>query len=314
MLKSSKVTDAYNKIERLYNSPVTPEMIQEIKRIITKMPSLIVSKAVDIAALNGIKILTPDIIAAFNKFMSDGAKIDKGCQSKIAIAKALNAFEYSEDDVFLAGAYYTQYEPVYGGSEDTAVDLRSECAFGLARINHPRALYILADLLMEKSEKVRAASAKALAFMGEPECEMMLRVKILAGDTNAALGECFMGLMAMAPRRSLEFVSRYLDDRDRDIMELAAIAIGNSHMPEALERLLKFWNLNALPSVRRSLLLPIALVRSDEAIAHLLDVLRDSDSKTTECALNALEMYKDDRYIHRIEDAVNSRANRKIHE
>ena len=53
----------------------------------------------------------------------------------IAIARALFALDYDGEGLYLAGMRHVQMEPGWGGSSDTAVELRGMCAMGLASTN-----------------------------------------------------------------------------------------------------------------------------------------------------------------------------------
>ena len=306
MKKSSKVSEAYAEIERLGRGPLTPEVVARIKSAIEGKTGLVVSKAVEVAADNGLQQLVPEMLDAFGRFVDDGAELDKSCLAKTTIVKALNKFEYLGGTIFLAGARYVQYN----GLEDTAIGLRSECALALARIVHPEASFVLTDLLVDSQMSVRVAAVKALTHLGAPESEVLLRLKIHAGDKTEVIGECFLGLMTMAPTRSLDFVARYLDHVDGTIAESAALAIGASHLPEALEALLRLWRRN--PGARQALLLPIALIRNDAAFDHLLGVVRSADARLAVEAIESLRLFSAPQYVDRLRDVVETRAEPSI--
>ncbi len=308
MKKPSKTEAAYYALERIGSGPMAAEAIAELRKALNAAASLLVSKAADIAGRRGVSELIPDMISAFGRFTTDGARVDKQCNAKISIVNALNALECVDDAVFLTGARYIQMEPVFGGQADTAAELRCGCAYGLARIAHPDAHYVLADLLVDGESSVRAAAAKALAYLGSPEGELLLRLKVLTGDKELdVISECFEGLMTMSPKRSLVFVSRYLKSDDLSAAQCAAIAIGKSHAPGAFDALRKCWDDSPSPSTRRALLLPIALIRSDDAFEFLLEVLRRGDGKIIAQATNALSLYADDESARRVQEAMAAR-------
>lgn len=306
MKKSSKVSEAYTELGRLEREPMTPAVIDKIKSAIAGNSSLLVSRAVEIAMENDLRQLIPEMLDAFARFVEDGGEVDKGCRAKTAVIKALNRFEYLGSAIFLAGAYYTQPEGGFGSSEDTAVEIRSNCALALARIAHPEAHFVLADLLVDSERSVRVAAVKALTYLGDLEGEALMRLKVLTGDTSSeVIGECFLGLMTMSPARSLDFVGRYLDSHDPAIVENAALAIGSSHLPAALAKLRTMWNRS--PYHRPMLALPIALVRSDDAFTHLVDAIADTDLKTATEIVTALHLFSGDTYIDRLRTAIATR-------
>jgi HEAT repeat protein len=311
--KPSRVEEEYHALERLGRAPISGEAIAQIKRALAGSSSLLASKAADIVGEKGLQELAPDLISAFDRFMADGGRADKQCQAKTSIVNALNTFEYLGDSVFLAGARHVQMEHGYGEPQDAAVNLRCNCAYGLARISHPDAHYVLAELLVDKERAVRSAAARALTYLGSPESELMLRLRVLTGDSEPEVtSECFAGLMTMAPERSLEFVSRYLGSDDLTIVECAALAIGGSHMPQAFDALRTCWEDNLSPAVRRAILLPIALVRSDDAFDFLLEVVRESDTRTAAQAIPALSLYADERSLARTRETVKARGDADI--
>src|SRR5262249_25023442 len=107
--------------------------------------------------------LATEMVAAFDRFMIDPTETDKTCSAKTAIVDELNELDFQEPDVFLAGIRHIQLEPVWGGSRDTAADLRAGCAMAVVRIGHPQANVLLADLLADSERAVRIAAAQGLA-------------------------------------------------------------------------------------------------------------------------------------------------------
>lgn len=312
MNQNSSLNQAYSDLSRLGRGEITAESHAQIKKALTGSKSLLVSKAADIAAAKDLQDLVPEMIKAFERLMEKGPDSDKGCRAKTSIVRALNKLEHIGASVFLAGARYVQMEGSFGPPEDTAVDVRSESAMGLARINHPDVHFILADLLVDKEMVVRIATIKAATYLGDPESELMLRLKALCGDKPEVLGECFLGLMTMSPKRSLDFIARYLRSPDPLVVEGAAIAAGNSHLPEALQLLMQTWETNPRSDVRRAILLPIALIRSDDAFEFLVQVLGESDVKTGIDALTALSLYAGDSYRAKVHNCVKKINNPSI--
>lgn len=317
MNKPASVSDSLKVMQRLSRGEMTPDAVRQLRQAIRSRTSLLVSAAVDIATDRGLTELLPEIEAAFDRFLVDGEHTDKGCRAKTSIAVALNHFEFTGTAVFLGGVRYVQLEASFGPKEDTAIDVRCECIRGLARINHPNCHLIFVYSLVDLQTKVRVAAVKALAFLGEPEGQVMLRLTVLkanlAVDKEAeVVAECFAGLMSMAPQTSLEFVSRYLSNGSSELFEFAALAIGGSHVPESFGILHAAWDDNLSPTVRQRLLLPIALVRSDEAFDFLLEVLRSSDRKVSLETLLALRLYQSDSDKKRVGEVVRKKGDKEM--
>ncbi len=310
---SSSFEAAYNALQSLGTGPVGAQTIATLKLAIDGANSLLVSAAADIAGRRKLHDLVPDMISAFESLMTNGSKKDKLCNAKISIVNALNEMEYMGDEVLVAGAKYVQIEPAYGGPVDTAVQVRIGCAFGLARTEHTDALYILTDLLVDPDSSVRAAAAKATAYLGRPESEHLLRLKAHAGDSDPeVVRECLDGLITMAPDRSIDFLVRFLDSPAPAISQSAALAIGNSRVARAYDLLRERWDSYPSPTIRRGLILPIALVRTDEAFQFLLDVLRNAESNTAKEALSALRVYATDDSLRKIRRAVIERKDDQL--
>lgn len=289
------------------------ESVAELKRVLGGRNSLLAGMAAEIAARWGREELIPDMIAAFDRFLVDGAKVDKQCNAKIAIVNALSKLEFRGDEVFLKGARYIQMEPAFGKPVDTAVDVRIGCAYALARLEHPDALYVLTELLVDSQPGVRAAAAKALGYLGRPESEHLLRLKALTGDADPdVIRECFESLIAMAPERSLDFIGQFLESKEPAVAQYAALAVGESRLSRAYDILRECWDDNISPEVRRMLLLPIALIRSDEAFNFLLEVVRHANVKMASEAVSALNIYASEENIRKIGEIVDVRDNPEL--
>src|SRR4029077_234430 len=149
------------------------------------------------------KDLAQEMVTAFGGFMIDPIENDKTCAGKTAIVRALNALDFQEPEVFLAGIRHVQLEPAWGGAQDTAAELRADCAMAVVRLGHPRANILLTDLLADSERVVRIAAAQALAASGSNASLLLLRLKARLGDRDPEVtGECLTGLMRHEPQES----------------------------------------------------------------------------------------------------------------
>jgi HEAT repeat protein len=297
----TKLNQEYGELAKLGRSELTPEGKAQLKRALAGQKSLLISKAADIAGDHRLIDFAPILVLAFERLIEKGAASDKGCRAKTSIVRALNKLEHSGASVYLTGVKYVQFEASFGPPEDVAIHVRYDSALGLARINHPDVNFILTDLLADNESFVRIGAAKAIAYLGQPEGELLLRLKVLMGqDQVEVIGECMTGLMAMSPKRSLDFITKYLFSRDEAVVESAAIAIGSSHVPEALSSLIQAWDRNPGARVRRSLLIPIALLRTEQAFDYLLGILATADRGMAMDTLSALKIYADDQSVVKI--------------
>jgi HEAT repeat protein len=273
----------------------------------------IVAKAARLSAEGLHYDLVPALIEAYRRFLDKPAKNDPTCFAKKALLRAL--VELDCDDVTFYGEAlrYRQPEPVWGGSVDTAVEVRTSAAMGLVATGYARALVDVTTLLYDKEHDARAGAARAVACGNPREAELVLRGKILAGDEEpTVLGECFSGLLAVAPEESVDFVAAYLDDADEELREQAALALGASKLDAALERIVEAWNRPLPPrGLGRTLLQAAALNRSPRALEWLGGIVAHADLHTATDAVEVLAAYKfDAKLAAKVRAAVDARGER----
>jgi hypothetical protein len=103
------------------------------------------------------------------------------------------------------------------------------------------------------------------------------------------------------------FVGDFLDSGNPVVAEQAALALGQSHEAEAFELLREHWESNIAPDFRRMLILPISLLRRDDAFDFLIEVIGSSGPKLAAEAVTAFAVYADDKSRRRVHDAVKDR-------
>ncbi|MDN5850801.1 MAG: HEAT repeat domain-containing protein, partial [Nitrococcus sp.] len=254
----------------------------------------VAARAARLAADGLLYELVPDLMAAYPRFIEPPAKRDPNCMAKNAIARALVNLECDDAAFFVDGLRYRQHEPVWGGSIDTAVDVRCSCAMGLVATGYARALVELAALLHDPEADARAGAARAIACGNPHEAELLLRAKVLAGDADGrVIGECFTGLLGTEPEESLAFVACYMSDPDEVVRELAALALGESRLEGALEALQEAWNEVLVPAdFRRVLLRAAAMHRSEPAFDWLASLIEESSPRMISDIVETLAPYK----------------------
>lgn len=276
-------------------SPVAPraEQLAALKTALADRHFLVVARA---AVLRGERLLhdlIPDLVSAYSRFLTDAVKRDPRCKAKSAIARTLVALEAQDIAFYQAGIGYRQLEPVWGGRADTATDLRCSCAMGLANSGHLRAVAELAGLLNDPEAPVRCGAARAISCGNPFEAEAVLRLKVHVGDTEPqVIGECFGALLAIAPEHSLPFVAAYLHEKDEALQEYAALALGESRRPEALQLLRDAWADIVTAAGRGALIRAAALHRSEGAFAWLLEIIESGTPMLAAVAVEALSVYE----------------------
>jgi HEAT repeat protein len=307
--KVSSLEEQLDRLAELRSQPPSAEGLAEAAKCLASKMNLVAAKAARIAGEWQAAELTPELVAAFDRFMVKPAITDKRCAAKIEIVKALCKLEYPSPPVFRRGLRHVQMEPTWGGSVDTAAEVRALSAMGLAQTDYPDALDEILPLLLDTERDARIGAVRAIGASGLPGGVLLLRLKALSGDEPDVLGECFAALLRAAPAPSPEFVAQFLDHREEAVAEAAALALGDSRLEgafailrDALERT------RALPVRRRTLLLAIALLRRENSIDYLLDLVRNGEGQISGDAVAALAMYdKDPNLRERLERALQAR-------
>lgn len=259
--------------------------------------------------------------AAFATLMDDPVKRDPGCRGKAAIARAIDRTSSGLDAEAVAtlerGSGHVQPEPVWGGTVDTAAELRGVCVMALVHLRAERALVRAAVLLADPEPRARMAAARAVAASGDRVVgEPLLRLKIAAGDVEAeVLGECFAALLDLVGGEALALVGAYLRNRDAAIAEAAALALGGSRLQGAFAILREADDSLVGGAGRRVRLLGIALLRDPAAWQYLLARICDGAQAEAEDAAAALATFRHDHeLVAAIRGAVAGRRDRALAE
>ncbi|MGB5733685.1 MAG: hypothetical protein WBM40_04490 [Thiohalocapsa sp.] len=255
--------------------------------------------------------LEPALIAAFRRLASADHKRDPGCLGKGAIARALVALDCLDAGFFYEGMALRQPEPVWGGTVDTAADVRASCAMGLAASGAPRALIALVDLLADPEHRARGGAVRAIACTEPLAATAVLRTKVLLGDDDPdVIGECLRGLLSLEPDASPAFVARLLDHDNLELAELAALALGESRLDAAVAELRAEWERQPLKRPRDLVLLRAAtLARTESAFAWLLQLIRDANTATAAFLIAEMAVYRgNQRLTQRIAEQLEARG------
>jgi HEAT repeat protein len=313
--KPDPVEAALDSLSALKANPDRPDAQNQLKRALGSKVSVVVSKAAKLAGELGKEELVPDLVAAFDRFMKDPHKYDKGCRALIEIASALYAMDYAGHEVYLRGIRHVQIEGSFGPPVDNAVPLRAVSALGLVHSRYLDAMEELVRLLADKEVGARIGAVRAIASAGEPASPLLLRLKVLTGDLDAdVLGECFSGLLSIAPAKSLPFVAAYLE-ADEAVSEAAMLAIGATRRADAFDVLKQAWERPLSVALRKTLLLSIATLRLQEALDFLLSTIAEGPQQAAADAISALGLYRGDAKIRMAaEAAVSSRGGKTLSE
>jgi HEAT repeat protein len=270
----------------------------------------VVARAASLAEERQLQERVPDLLAAYVRFLQDPVKRDPNCIAKKAIARALVTLECRDAEFYLAGIRYVQLEPVWGGTADTAPDVRGTCAMGLANSGYVRAVPELAALLADPEVRARESAVRAISCGYPREAEALLRFKVHVGDERPeVLAECFTALLAIAPDQCMGLVASHLAHADDTLRDFAALALGESRHPLALKHLRERWDDVLVSSEMRAVLIRAAAVhRSEAAFDWLLAIIEDGPKKQAEVAVDALSVYeRNTRLAERVKAALGKR-------
>ena len=282
-----------------------------IKPFLSDKHFRVVAKAATLAGERSLAELIPGLLSAYARFLEDPIKRDPNCIAKGAIARALVNLGCEDVGFFLEGSRYRQLEPVWGGSADTAIDVRCSCAMGLVGTGYSRAVQELTALLHDPESRARAGAARAISCGNPREAEAVLRLKVLVGDAEAeVLGECFTGILSIAPTECLPFVATYLSGESEGVRDFAALALGESRNPKAVEHLRNAWDAaGPFGDFRIVLIRAAALNRTEAAFDWLISLIESGAQAHADAAVEALAVYeRNTRLNERVKQALAARA------
>jgi hypothetical protein len=310
MANRASLDDKLAALRALRGQVLIPEQKAELRQRLGDRSNLVVAAAAALAGENTLVELARDLEAAFDRFLLNPLKDDKLCRAKIAVVQALDRMEHPAPDVFLRAARHVQLEPVWGGTEDSAPPLRAAALVALARVEGSRSLPLLVDAMADPAKDVRIAAAVALGAIGGESAGLILRLKVRVGDRDPdVLSECLGGLLTVDPKENVSLVTEFLEPSNAAACESAALALGKSRLPEALDPLKGCWPRCHSPALRQQILLAIAILRRPGAIDYLTDLVASESELDTLAVLSALKIFKNDpRLRERIAKLVQERG------
>lgn len=299
-----------------------------LRKALEHKSGFVVAAAADLITELEIDALTVVLREAFQRCLQDPLRTDKGCKGKNAIAAALHRLDRDEPALFIQGLRHRQPEPVWGGSVDTAVELRGTCALGLARSLRHDALAVvgeLAELLADPEWGARAAAARALGCCGQPAAGPVLRFKALLGDSEPqVLTECLAALVAVEGEAALALAERLLGHAQDEVALAAALALGQSRLGAAWPLLRRFTEdprATLLPSLadaaerRRVGYLALSMLRLPAATEHLMSLLREAPAAQAAQVVAALALQRYDGALRaRVEQELDQRKSAVLRE
>jgi hypothetical protein len=276
-------------LEALRGRELDADSVALIKKSLANRSNFLVAKAARLAEDAGLADLVPDLVAAYDRFFTNGEKTDPQCWAKNALSRALAKLECRDKDVFLRGLRHHQMEPTWGGRSDSAGTLRAHCAHALVACNgldNEELLIILLDPLVDADKSVRVEAVRALAQLGEMAVAVLRLRALIPGEDPEVLGQCFTSLLAIEREQAVSFVAGFLEAGDDPAGE-AAFALAEMRSPAALAVLLERQKGTKDEWFGGVLLSAIALTRLPDAIDFLLGMI-EREEREAPAAIEAL--------------------------
>ena len=313
-MASGKTKDRLDALTQLQSTAPSADVVAVLQKALRDRSNLIVAEAAKVIAGHDLSNLLTDLLEAYERLFDDPVKRDAKCWGKTSIVKALTKFDYTDSSPFVRGSRHVQMEPVWGGQEDSAIHLRAACILALVQCGDMSRTEIfrhLVDAIADAADPVRLEAVRAIAQMNGDEASLLLRLKAKCGDERSVvIGQVFDSLLSLEDEKSIPFVAQYLDRNAVEIRDEAALALGASRLPKAVEILIETWKKNTDQEFRSVLLRALSSSRHESAIDFLLRIVRTGLTRDTSTALDALKLHSDSAEIQsRVAEAQRSRQN-----
>jgi hypothetical protein len=309
MAKSDPIERALDRLGELRHKYSANPAVEELRQFLRNRSNLVVAKAARIVREQNVRVLIPDLLLAYEKLMADAPRLDKRCAAITEIVTALYELDFDEPAPYLRCLRHVQLEASFGPPVDSAAKLRGLSAQGLLRTRHADALHHVLPLLLDREPQARVGAIRAFATNGGEAGLLLLKLKVLCGDQELeVLGECFAGLLASSPEKSIGFVGQYIEAEDTAVAEAAILALGESRHASALEILKEKWKRSVTGPTRKVLLAALAASRLDEAVDFLISVAGESSTPTAMDAIEALSAFRSNERVRTsLSEAVSQR-------
>lgn len=282
----------------------TPEGLAQVRAGLGRKTGLVVAAAAERLREAGLTGHQDALLRAYDAMSEDPVRRDPGCAGKIAVVRALDELGWNDPEVFARAARCVQLEPAWGKPVDTAGPVRRFGLGGLVRTRWEGTPAVIGDHLVDPDPHVRSYAADAVAAWGEPMGIAVLRLKLGVGDPDpGVLIDALVALFGLDRPGGIALARAWLTDEPAK-REVAALALGQSRLPEAIDVLVSALGRTGESEERRTLYVALGTLRLDASRAWLLDALAGPD------ALHALEALRPHRFEPGLVDEVRRRAPR----
>jgi len=296
--KRTSLEEELCELRSLTVGPWTSEFGERLREALSSPRSHVVARAAKIVRERALEGFGPLLVAAFHRFLKDPQKTDPGCDAKLAILEALDVIAHPDPDPFLVAARLVQKQPSWGLPVDTAAPSRARAILALANMGYRDILLLAAELLADPEAPVRQASAEALAHCGDRAAAGLLLLMSYRQEEDPVVQTSYLcGILTLAPDWGMPRLRTLLFGEDPTLRELAAIALGQSGVPEAVDLLVEFYRATPLASERAPALRGLGLHRSEKALEAVLDVVSNGTDQDAREAVKALSGRRFDKLV-----------------
>jgi len=311
-MNKPKLEQRLEQLRQMRSATPNDEVVVALTKGMKDRSNLVIAEAAKTIAELRLSPMIPILLETFHQLLEDPVKTDSKCWGKTAIATALTELEYAESPPFLRGMHHIQMEPVWGGQEDAAPQLRATCLLALVQcddLRRPEIFRRLVDGLADPADPVRLEAVRAIAQMNGDEASILLRLKARLGDRRPVVtGHVFDALLMLEGEKGIDFVAEHLSSTTSEVRDEAALSLGSSRLQKSVDVLISAWRDATDGNFRSVVLRALSSSRHQAAIDFLLDVVRDGMTRDSAAAADALKLHEDSPEISfRLEQAIKKR-------
>ncbi len=282
MKRSGRTEQKISEVKSWLNSGPTDSGLNFLRRVFGQDDGLVVAAAAEVLTqwnAKGWQVESQDIEGqdflevlqkSFVRLLA-GRSVDAMCLGKLALMRCFRALDVCDYRTVSLAAEHQQWEPVWGGSEDSAVALRSEAVHALtacAAATDHEILCALAERLADVAWPVRSQAARAMAAFGRRESAIALRLKVFMGDAEPrVMGECFISLLQLEGEAALKTVTGFV--KAQAVAGEAIYALACAEFDAAINTVEKMYP-NLLPVQQEQALLGLLQNRNPMAAEFIL--------------------------------------------
>lgn len=269
--------------------PAAPESVKALHAALRQRSSHVVARAAEIIGRARLEGFDAAMLSAMERLYRDPVRSDPSCAAKLALIRSLDQLDHPDTAPFHRAAAHIQLEPAWGPPVDTAAAMRACALRALSRSVSDEALLVIGSALADSEPPVRRAAIEAILHRGDTAGAALLSLRARIFDEDPIVrAECLSALVRLAPEHGLRQLRPMLEGADPVDQELAALALGESRHPAALQALIDWLDRSVLSSQRAVGVAAIGAHRSEAARAYLVELVEEASHDDAVQAIAAL--------------------------